>query len=457
MDYGILSLMPVLLVLILAFTIKDVFISLLSGIIFCGLIIDIKTKTLFVGFDSIYKVFQSDYSVKSLLFCLMIGGFVYVIEASGGVHGIVVYLTKKKQLVKSPKGAQFLALLIGVFVFIDATSSTVISGVTARPLFDHFDVSRERLAYITDSTSAPIAWLVPFNGAGAFLIALIGAQVSAGTINVDPMATIIAAVPYQLYGIFSILLVMVIIMFGKDPSSKISISANSEMNNTEAVANEYQGYEGDKEPKASNSIVPILLLVGIVMGIIISTGDGSTGIYIGVILTLILTGLFYVIRGVASLKTYIEWVVKGMSNYMGITMILALAFALSNLISELGTGAYIASMSGSFNPVFVPVMIFILGAVMSFGTGTSGGTVGILFPIAIPMAAALQLDLPLVIGAIISGGLFGDHCSPISDSTILSSMIAEIDVMDHVSTQMPYSIIAASVSCVGFLILGFIG
>lgn len=114
MDYGVLSLMPVLLVLILAFTLKDVFISLLSGIIFCGLILDIKTKSLFIGINSIYKVFQDDYAVKSLLFCLMIGGFVYVIEASGGVHGIVVYLTKQKQLIKSKKGAQFIAFLLGM-------------------------------------------------------------------------------------------------------------------------------------------------------------------------------------------------------------------------------------------------------------------------------------------------------------------------------------------------------
>ena len=162
----------------------------------------------------------------------------------------------------------------------------------------------------------------------------------------------------------------------------------------------YQVYDDNNIPKAENSIIPILLLVSLIMGIIIVTGDGATGIYVGVILTLILTGLFYVLRGNTSLKTYTEWIVKGMSNYIGITMILSLAFALSNLISELGTGEYIASLSSNVNPVFIPVMIFILGAIMSFGTGTSGGTVGILFPIAIPLVVAMQLNLPLIIGAI---------------------------------------------------------
>lgn len=450
MEIGWVSLLPVVLAIILAFTIKDVFISLLTGIIVSGIILDIKTNSLFLGVNSIYKVFQEDYAVKSILFCLMIGSFVYVIEASGGVHGMVEYLTTKRNVVKSQKGAQLIAYLIGILMFIDGTSSVVISGVTARPLFDHFDVSRERLAYITDSTSSPVAWLVPFNGAGAFLIAMIGAQVSAGTIDADPMNIIISTIPFQLYGIISILMVGVVILLGKG-----GIKQNETLNNKQADSAAAQTvYQGNYAPKIKNILVPILLLVGLIVGIMIATGDGSTSIYIGVIITLILTGAYYVIQGVTSLKTYSEWVAKGMSNYLGVTMILALAFAFSNLVSELGTGAYIASISGNINPIFIPVMVFILGAIMSFATGTSGGTVGILIPIVFPMAVSLHVTIPVVLGAIISGAIFGDHCSPISDSTILSSMVAEVQVMDHVTTQMPYALIAATISGIGFLILG---
>ncbi|QZY56181.1 Na+/H+ antiporter NhaC family protein [Crassaminicella profunda] len=447
MEIGWLSLLPIVLAIILAFTIKDVFISLLTGIIVSGIILDVKNKSLSLGFNSIYKVFQDDYAAKSILFCLIIGGFVYVIEASGGVHGMVEYLTKKKQVVKSQRGVQLITYFIGILMFIDATSSVVISGVAARPLFDYFHVSREKLAYITDSTSSPVAWLVPFNSAGAFLIAMISAQVSAGTLDVDPMNTIIATIPFQLYGIVSILIVGVVIFLDKD-----GIKENKTVNNksTKIV------YDGNYTPKIKNILVPIILLVGLIVGIMIVTGDGSTGIYIGVIMTLILTGIYYVVQGVTDLKTYSEWVIKGMSNYLGVTMILTLAFAFSNLVSELGTGAYIASISGSINPIFIPAMVFVLGAIMSFATGTSGGTVGILIPIVFPMAVSLQVAIPVVLGAIISGGLFGDHCSPISDSTILSSMIAEVQVMDHVTTQMPYALIAATISCVGFLILGVV-
>lgn len=452
MEIGWLSLVPVLLAIILAFTIKDVFISLLTGIIVSGIILDAKTNSFFLGLNSIYKVFQDDYAVKSILFCLMIGSFVYVIEASGGVHGMVEYLTKEKQVVKSQRGVQLIAYLIGILMFIDGTSSIVITGVTARPLFDHFDVSRNKLAYITDSTSSPISWLIPFSGGGAFLIAMIGAQVSAGTLDVDPMNTIISTIPFQLYGILSILIVGVVILLGKGEAMQNETVNNKQLDNTPTQT----VYEGNYIPKIKNILVPIILLVGSIIGIMIVTGDGATSIYIGVIITLLLTGVYYVLQGVSSLKTYSEWVVKGMSNYLGVTMILALAFAFSNLVSELGTGAFIASISGNINPIFIPAMVFILGAIMSFATGTSAGTVGILIPIVFPMAVSLQVAIPVVLGAIISGGLFGDHCSPISDSTILSSMVAEVQVMDHVTTQMPYALIVATISCIGFLILGVV-
>ncbi|MCT4620320.1 MAG: sodium:proton antiporter [Marinisporobacter sp.] len=445
MEIGWLSLLPIVVAIILAFTIKDVFISLLTAIIVSGIILDVKNKSLFSGFNSIYKVFQDDYAVKSILFCLMIGAFVYVIEASGGVHGMVEYLTKKKQVVKSQKGAQLIVYFIGILMFIDGTSSVVISGVATRPLFDHFHIPREKLAYITDSTSSPVAWLVPFNSAGAFLIAMISAQVSAGTLDVDPMNTIIATIPFQLYGIISIFIVGVVIFLDKG-----GIKENQSLSNksTQIV------YEGNDTPQVKNMVVPIILLVGLIISMMIGTGDGSTSIYIGVIITLILTGIYYALQGVTGLKTYSEWVIKGMSNYLGVTMILVLAFAFSNLVSALGTGAYIASISRSINPIFIPAMVFVLGAIISFATGTSGGTVGILIPIVFPLAVSLQVAIPVVLGAIISGGLFGDHCSPISDSTILSSMVAEVQVMDHVTTQMPYALIAATISCVGFLALG---
>ncbi|WP_066506902.1 Na+/H+ antiporter NhaC family protein [Abyssisolibacter fermentans] len=463
MELSWVSVVPVLLVIILAFAAKNVFIALLSGIIVSGIILDVKLGTIFTGLNSIYQVFQDDWAVKSILFCLMIGAFVYVIEATGGVNGMVEYLTEKRKLVKSKIGAQLLAYLLGVFLFIDGTSSIVISGVASKPLFDRFDVSREKLAYIIDSTSSPIAWFIPFNAAGAFLMAMVGGQVSAGIIEVDPMTMIISAMPFQFYGIFSILIVGVVIFINKDRKigEKRSIW-NAKGEELEPYSSQ-QIFQGNIVAKAKNMLIPLVLLVGSIFGIMLITGkgnilkgDGSAGIYIGAILTLILTGVYYIVQGIIKAETYLKWVLKGMSNYLEVTMILTLAFAFSNLVSQLKTGTFIATISSGVNPAFVPFMIFIAGAFMSFATGTSGGTVAVLIPIAIPMAANLGASIPIVIGAIISGGVFGDHCSPISDSTILSSMIAEIDVMDHVKTQIPYTLISAALAGVGFLAIGII-
>lgn len=449
MDINWVSIVPVVLAIVLAFVMRNVFISLLVGIISAGMILDIQGNTVFTGLDSIYQVFQNDWAAKSILFCLMIGAFVYIIEVSGGVHGMVDYLTQKKNIVKSKLGAQLIAYLLGIVLFIDGTSSIVISGVAARPLFDHFDVSRRKLAYITDSTSSPVAWLIPFNAAGAFLIAMIGGQVSLGVVDVDPMTTIISAMPFQLYGIVSIFLVAVVIFRGRHD---INEDIKNEVGNSDDLSIDKQV----KSPNGKHMLIPILILVISIFSIMTFTGDGSSGIYIGIIITLITTGIYYVYQGVTDFEEYFKWIVKGMSNYLGITMILTLAFAFSNLISQLGTGAFIASLTSGINPVFLPVMIFVIGAIMSFATGTSGGTVAILIPIALPMAMVHQVDISIVIGAIISGGVFGDHCSPISDSTILSSMIAEIHVMEHVKNQMPFALTSAAISCIGFIIVGLI-
>lgn len=455
MEIGWLSLIPVVLAIVLAFIIKNVFISLLVGIITSGIIIDIKTGTIFTGLNSIYSVFKEDWAVKSILFCLMIGAFVHVIEVSGGVQGMVEYLTEKKKVVKSRRGAEAIAYLLGILMFIDATSSIVISGISSRPLFDHFNVSREKLAYITDSTSSPIAWLVPFNAAGAFLMAMIGGQVSNGNLDVDPMNIIISAVPFQLYGIISILIVGFAIF--KRNRNVVTEKYNNKISSKSYMEDSITKQENDDQikPNISNMIIPLLLLIGSISIIMFITGDGSSGIYIGGIITLLLTGVYYVLQGITNIENYFEWITKGLSNYLGITLILTLAFAFSNLVDQLGTGVYIASISDNISPSFLPVMIFIIGAIMSFATGTSAGTVAILIPIVIPMATMLQVDIPITIGAIISGGVFGDHCSPISDSTILSSMVAEINVMDHVKTQMPYALISATLTSVGFIILGF--
>lgn len=435
MNIGVVSVIPAILVIIMAFKTKNVLLSLLAGIISAGSILDYLGEETFFGLKSAVYVFESPWVVKSLLFCLLIGGFVTVVEESGGVKGLIAYIACKKKFIKSPIGAQLLAYVIGVLMFIDGTSSIIISGITAKPLFDHYNVSRKKLAYITDSTSSPVAWLIPFNGAGAFLSAMVATQIAS---DINPMDLVIKAVPYQLYSIVSIILVGIVI-FKSDNKAPNDIA-------------EDMIFDSDDDPL--NMIVPTLTLIVSILAIFATSGDGSDAIYQGGMITLIISGIYFTFFKKVSVDKYLDWVKKGMSGYLEFVIILLLAFAFSNLIGKLGTGGYLAGLSGNMMPAYIPVLIFLLGTLMSFTTGTSAGTVSILLPLALPLAIAMNISLPVVIGAVVSGGVFGDHCSPISDSTILASMISDVEVMEHVTTQIPYSITAAAISGVGFLLLG---
>ncbi len=457
MDYGWVSLLPMVLALLLAVITRDVLISLLSGILLSGLILGCHGGGIFTGTDSIAGVFLDGWAVRSILFCLMIGSFVHVIEVAGGIRGLLILLTERKQVVTSRRRAELLAYLIGLLLFIEATSSTVISGVSAKPFFDRYGIPREKLAYITDSTSSPIAWLFPLNAAGAFLMAMIGTQISAGTIGGDPLTYVVKSIPFQLYSILAVILVGITIVTGRDLNVMEGISGEGPQEEVNLKPSE----EKAKKPRAMNMILPTISLILSIFVILyitgegsISSGNGGVAIFNGMIVTLILTGVYYTVQGITDPKGYIEWCLEGMSNFLQITMILVLAFALSNLLNQLGLGVYMARVSGDMNPVLLPVSIFLLGSLISTATGTSGGTTAVLMPIAIPMAVNLGVDIHLTIGAVVSSAVFGDHCSPISDSTILASMISEVDVMDHVKTQLPYALISGGVSAAGFLLLG---
>jgi len=457
MDYGWISLLPIIIAITLAFITKDVFSALLSGVISSGLILSYSGESIFIGLNSIADVFLNGWAVRSILFCLMIGSFVHIIEVSGGIKGLLIFLAEEKKIVKSKRGAELIAYIIGLLIFIEATSSTVISGISAKLFFDKYEIPREKLAYITDSTSASVAWLFPINAAGAFLMTMIGSQISAGTITGDPFVYVLKSMPFQLYSIFAIILVGITIITGKD----LKVMSSFIDDDLTTIETPLKKNDHIKNPRARNMILPTIILITSIFEILyitgkgsISSGNGAVAIFNGIIITLILTGIYYVFQGIVKPKTYIEWCIEGMANFLQITIILVLAFTLSNLMEKLSLGSYIAQMSTNMNPMLLPAVIFLMGSIVSFATGTSGGTAAILIPIAIPMAAKLGVDIHLTIGAVVSSAVFGDHCSPISDSTILASMISEVPVMNHVRTQIPYALISGGLSMAGFLIMG---
>jgi len=462
MEFTYLSLLPVILVLLIAFITRKVLFALLGGILLGLAILAFKEASISNGIKCFTDVFSSGWSLKSILFCFLIGAFVFVIDASGGVEGLVNDLTVKKRLLTSALAAQLLAYIIGMLLFIDGVSSIVVAGVTGRPLFDKLNVSRHKLAYIIDSTSSPIAWLFPVNGAGAFLMVMMGSQISAGVIEGEPFAFILSAVPFQLYGIFSILLVGFGIFSGKEMAPMKRYASFEAQKASQSLVFKTDLPQGS-QVRSGNMLLPLLLLLALNFGILyvsgngnLIKGDGASALALSGVFTLIFTGLFYSRQRISDPKKYLKWCLQGMSDFLEIVIILTLAFVMSNVINTLDTGSYIASLCGDVNVALLPVIVFLLGGIISFATGTSGGTVAILIPITIPLAAGLDANISLILGAIVSSAVFGDHCSPISDSTILSSMIAEIPVMEHVRTQMPYALLCGLLSAIGFLVLGFI-
>jgi Na+/H+ antiporter NhaC len=286
---------------------------------------------------------------------------------------------------------------------------------------------------------------------------MIGSQISTGTITGDPFVYVLKSLPFQLYSIFAIILVGITIITGKD----LKIMSSFIADDLTTIKTSLKKDDHTKKPRARNMICPTILLIISIFGILyitgkgnMSSGNGADAIFNGIIITLILTGIYYVFQGIVKPKVYIEWCIEGMAKFLQITIILVLAFALSNLMEKLNLGSYIAEMSTDMNPILLPAVIFLMGSIISFATGTSGGTTAILIPIAIPMAAKLGVDIHLIIGAVVSSAVFGDHCSPISDSTILASMISEVPVMNHVKTQIPYALISGGLSMAGFLIMG---
>ncbi len=475
MEYGILTIIPPLVAIIVAIWLKKVEIALIIGMFLGELILAGWNPFNAIGstLDVIITKAGDPDNLKIFIFTALMGAFVLLVRVSGGVDGFVNALTEKSKTVKNGKVAQLLAYIIGIIVFVDGLLSIMFTGVVTRPLTDKYKVSREKLAFISDSTSAPINAIIPLNSWGAMLIGLIGAEIAAGTISGDATDLLVKSLPFQFYSIVSILFVLFYILTGLDwgPMKKAELRTKTTGKlYDDGVTPLLQDAEEDESlvpaDKANkwNMIVPLITLIGgTFVGLLIggkgdiTKGDGTTSILYSIIVTLLIMMFMYTSQKIMSFKEFGEYVKKGVCNMLGLVILLVLAFAIGGVIKELGTGNYLASLvAGKISSAFGPAIIFILGAVMSFSTGTSWGTFSIMMPIGIPMAAAMGANPLLAIGAVISGGIFGDHCSPMSDTTILSSMSAGTDLYSHCKTQIPYALLSAAVSIVLFIIFGFI-
>ncbi|MEA1880548.1 MAG: Na+/H+ antiporter NhaC family protein, partial [Campylobacterota bacterium] len=412
-------------------------------------------NTIVALFDGIIAQFAQGWITKTLLFMLLVGAIIRILSDAGAVDRFVAYLSLKSERIDSPKGAMLLAYFVGVVIFIESSITSMVAATVAKPLCDKNNVSREKLAYICDSTSAPVCTLVPLNGWGALLLGLIVAAVDAHVITGDAVSLLVEAIVFNFYAWVTLIIVLLVILFN------INIGP---MKYAKAKVFENQHIATDVKPSLWHMLLPIVVVVAMVPLALLYTGkgdlfagSGSTSVYYATIVTLIFMYFYFVPTKNISHKNFFTSLYKGMGEMLPVTLILLFAIYIGDVIGDLGTAQFIAHLlDGNISPMLIPLLVFLVSSATAFATGTSWGTFSIMLPIALALGATMDIHIPLLIAAVMSGGVFGDHTSPISDTTIISSMAAGCDHIEHVRTQIPYALIGGFLAGVAFLVSGWV-
>jgi len=467
--YGWLSILPPLLAIFLAIKTKHVYISLVLGIWLGWAIIHSwnPVSGLIHTLGALVAVFKDEDNTRVVLFSAMIGAIITFTQYSGGMKGFINWIVGKG-VVRTRKSAGFLAWFLGFIIFIESSICVLVSGAVTRPIFDKLKISREKLSYILDSTSAPKCVLIPLNAWGAFVIGLLASQ---GVDN--PIRVLVSSMPFNFYAILALLIVLIVVITEKDfgPMKKAEHRVRAEnkllrdgaepLISTEVV--QMEAKEGIP-PRALNMILPVVTMVVMMPVVLLITGkgnlmegSGSASVLWAVIAGLAVGAVAYRAQGIMKVKEITDIFMKGVGGLIPLASLMILAFAIGDICDALGTGPFVAQAAKStLNPGVIPTVIFLVSCFIAFSTGTSWGTFAIMIPIAVPMINIIGLHPGLIIAAVLGGGVFGDHCSPISDTTIISSMASASDHIDHVRTQLPYALTAAGFSILLFLIFGFV-
>ncbi|MDO4467792.1 MAG: Na+/H+ antiporter NhaC family protein [Bacillota bacterium] len=474
MNYGILSLLPPLLAVILAIRTKNVIFSLFCGgligaLILCGGNPWLAIKSV-IG-DYYFVQMTDSYNAGVIVLIVFIGGFIKLMEDSGGAQA---FAKSVNHFVNTKLKAQLCAWLGGIVIFFSDLGTPLLVGPLFRPLFDKLKISREKLAWILDSTSSPVAILIPFIGWGVYIMGLIQAEFENLSINLSDYDAFIQAIPFQVYALLAILMIPLVAITGKDFSQMKKAEERTQEKPLDAQLENDFSYPVDEKGYSLGNAKPIMVILPIIMVFAtlfinlspqgfpfakIGGNDFRIALTMGYFLGAIL--LFAMIVGfkVKNVKDAFDVYLKGLKSMTDVAITLILAWSLGAMISTLGTADFIIQglQNIHFSGALIPAFIFLFGAFVSFSTGSSWGTFAIMMPLAIPMAHTFGISYAICIAAVLSGGLFGDHCSPISDTTILSSTGAECDLVEHVKTQLPYALINGILSFIAFIIAGITG
>ena len=464
------ALLPPIIAIVLALITKEVYSSLFIGIVSAGLLAanfnPIGTLDAVLN-DGLLAGIADSYSIGILIFLVLLGIFVALINRSGGSAAFGRWAQTH---VKTRVGAMLATFALGVLIFVDDYFNCLTVGSVMRPVSDTHKISRAKLAYIIDATAAPICMIAPISSWAA--------AVSGVVVGMSGITLFIKAIPYNFYSLLTIVMVIALALmkFDYGPMKKHEINALAGDLFTEGEKNEAENEMESGSPKGRviDLLLPIIvLIVSCVCGMLYTGGlfdgagfieafencDASVGLPWGAFIALIFTIIYLVARGLVSFHKAMECIPKGFIAMVPAILILCLAWSLCGLTGGLGAKYFVANLmqgGAAGLTIFLPAIIFIVAVVLAFSTGTSWGTFGILIPIVTEVFAPGTELLYIGISACLAGAVCGDHASPISDTTIMASAGAQCNHVNHVSTQLPYAITVAAVSFVCYILAGFI-
>ena len=464
-DYGVLSLAPPILSILLAASTRNVIVSLGVGA-FAGSLILSSFNPFLAAIalveEHVFVQVSNASNAQVLIVMLTIGGFVSLLDNSGGAKA---FATTVGKFISGPKRAQLAAWGSGLSIFFTDSGNALIVGPLFRPIFRKLKICKEKLAYIIDATASPVSILVPITGWAIYIVSLIDNTFQAIGVSKDPYKTFLSVWPYQFYAILVLLSIPMILLSGRD----IGPMAAAQAKYVEAIDND----EADDGKVSSSEHVPktptnpslfLAPLLALLFSMVIFFGyfaasEGVRGVHVRSTLC-----ISYVVASIAcalamrqvnkiGFTKSLDYFVNGMGKLVFICIVLVLAWSLSSICKQLNTGEFLASLlSGNISPILYPVLFFFLGAIVSFATGSSWGTFAVLMIVLLPAAHIAGASLPLTIAGILSGGLFGDHASPISDTTVLASMGADCGHIEHVTTQLVYALFVGSLTAIAFVL-----
>ena len=467
MELGFWSLVPPLLTIILALTTKNVFISLLIGILTGSLVLCGGNPIDGIN-DAIYSIAGSMSQGNTLIIgsILITGAVIYLMEKSGGIEGFVNVVVRKMKLIKSKRGANIFTWLLGLAVFTSGTLSCMVTGAVSRPVNDALKVPHEKSAFIVHTTSTPWCVLFPFSG---WLAAMAGYLVSGSVPETESVSMLFQSIFLNFYCILAILMVLVLALLQKDfgPMAKAEKRAaeTGALDDPKHAAKEAaDAATSGATPRAANLLVPIGVLIAVMFGMLLYTGKGNimNGAGTQALIWAVVSALLTIMVMTVAQKQFtvtqvIDEMFKGMGNMLPIAFVLLFGFTMGGIVKSLDTGSYLSSLFQQLlSPALLPALTFLIALLISFATGTSMGTMAIMAVISLPMAYDMGANIALVAGAMFGGSIFGDHASPISDTTIMTCATTGCDIIDHIKTQAPYCIALAVVSFALYVICGFV-